>query len=84
MFHCAKHSIKQLTGIKKDWIMILTLTVVLIPVTYFMAKDHNDYINFLSFPYAQISAVLGIGLPIILYITALLRGRLKSKKKQKA
>lgn len=83
MFHCAKHSIKQLIGIKKDWVMILPLAVVLILVTYFMAKDHNDFISFLSFPYSQISAVLGIGLPIILYIIALMRGKLKSKKKQK-
>jgi len=81
MFHCAKHSIKQITGIKRDWIMILPLTIVLILITYFMARDHNDFINFLSFPYAQISAILGIGIPIILYITALVRGKLKKKKK---
>lgn len=79
MFYCAKHSIKQITGIKKEYIIILPLTVVLVLVTYFMAKDNNNYINFLSFPYSQICFALSTGLPAILFITALLRGRLKKK-----
>lgn len=80
LFHCAKHCIKQVTGLKKDWIIIVPLTVILILVTYFMAVDHNNYINFLSFPYSQICAAVSIGLPLILLFIALLKGKLKSSK----
>jgi spore germination protein KB len=79
MFYCAKYCIKQITGIKKDWIIILPLTLILVFVTYYMAADSNNYINFLTFPYSQICAVLSIGLPIILFFTALFRGKLKKK-----
>ena len=79
MFYCAKYSIKQITGMKKDLKIIIPLTVVLTILTYCMANDHNDYINFLSYPWAQISAALSIGLPIILFFTALLKGQLKAK-----
>lgn len=79
MFYCAKYCIKQITKIKKDWIIILPLTTVLVFVTYYMAVDHNNFINFLSYPYSQICAALSIGLPIILLFTALLRGKLKKK-----
>ena len=41
-----------------------------------MADDHNNYINFLTFPYAQICATLCIGLPLLLFITALFKGNL--------
>lgn len=77
MFHCAKHCIKQVTGIKKDWIIILQLTLVLIILTYYMAKDQNNYVSFLAFPYSQICVALSIGLPIILFFAALFRGKLK-------
>ncbi|HEX9061141.1 MAG TPA: endospore germination permease [Clostridia bacterium] len=79
MFYCAKHCIKQITGIKKDYALILPLTFVLIFATYFMARDHNNYIRFLSFPYSQICFALGAGLPVILFVTALLGGKLKKK-----
>lgn len=81
MFYCAKYCIKQITGIKKNWIMILPLTFVLIIITYYMGVDHNYYIDFLAFPYSQISAVLGIGLPLVLLFTALFRGKLGKKNK---
>lgn len=80
MFYCAKYCIKQIIKIKKDWIMILPLTLILVFVTYYMAKDNNNYINFLSFPYSQICAVLSLGLPILLFFAALFRGKLKKKK----
>jgi hypothetical protein len=79
MFHCAKHSLKQITGIKKDWIMILPLSVILCLLTYFLGKDDNNYIHFLSYPYPQICLILAGGLPILLLLTALFRGRLKKK-----
>jgi hypothetical protein len=59
--------------------MILPLTLILVFVTYFMAADHNNYINFLAFPYSQICTILSLGLPIMLFFTALFRGKLKKK-----
>lgn len=79
MFHCAKHCIKQITGIKKDWVMILPLTIIMTLVTYYMGVDHIKYINFLSYPYTQICAILSIGLPVLLLLAALFRGKLKNK-----
>jgi spore germination protein KB len=84
MFYCAKHCIKQAVGIKKDWIIILPLTVILVFTTYYMGVDNNRYIDFLSYPYSQISAVLCLGLPVILLFTALFRGKLKRSKKPAA
>ena len=78
MFYCAKYCIKQVTRIKKDWIMILPLTLILVLVTYYMAVDDNNYVNFLAFPYSQICTVLSLGLPIILFFTALFRGKLNT------
>lgn len=73
MFFCAKHCFKQVTGIKKDAYIIIPLTIILIFVTYFMAKDDNSFINFLANPWSIICAILSIGLPLILFITALIR-----------
>lgn len=80
MFYCAKYCIKQTLKIKKDWKIILPLTVILVFVTYYLGADDNKYISFLSFPYSQICAVLSIGLPLILYFTALFRGKLRKRK----
>ena len=84
MFYCAKYCIKQTVGIKKDWIMILPLTVILVFVTYYMAVDDNKYIDFLKSPYSQICTTLCIGLPVILFFTALFRGKLKKRKSSAA
>lgn len=78
MLYCAKYSIKQVTGIKRDWIIILPLTLVLVPLTYYMAVDHNRYVDFLTFPYSQICLILSISLPILLLLAGLFRGKLKS------
>ena len=80
MFHCAKHCFKQVTGIKKDWIIIAPLTVILVFVTYYMGRDNNNYIYFLAFPYSQICVVMSIGLPMLLLFIALIRGKLKKQK----
>ena len=82
MAFCAKHCFKQITGIKKDWILILLITVALIVVAYFMSVDHNKYIDFLTTPYSQICAILSITLPIILLIVAMFRGKLKKQIKK--
>ena len=79
MFYCAQYSLKQVLGIKKDWTLIIPLTVILILVTYYLGHDPNRFIGFLASPYPQIAAILSIGLPIILFFTALVRGRLKKK-----
>lgn len=79
MFYCAQYSFKQFTGVKKDLTILLPLTAVLIFVTYYMGRDHNRYISFLAFPYSQISVILSIGLPFVLFFAALARGKFKKK-----
>lgn len=80
VFYCAKYCIKQVTGIKKDYIMILPLTIILLLLTYYLGYDPNKYINFLTFPYPQICFGLSIGLPLVLFMAALFKGKLKKKK----
>lgn len=80
MFYCAKYSFKQITGIKKDIFIIIPLALILLIITYFTGMDDNMYINLLASPWSQICAVMSIGLPLILFIVALLRGQLKKKK----
>lgn len=80
MFYCAKHSFKQVFGIKKDWYLIIPLTVVAVFITYYQAVDDNKFVDFLTNPWAQICAGLSIGLPLVLLIVALIRGKLKNKK----
>jgi len=77
MFYCAKYSFKQITGIKKDWYIIIPLSIVLVFATYFMAYDHNNYVKFLSYPWSQICFSLSIALPLVLFFTALSKGKLK-------
>lgn len=79
MFYCSTYCFKQATGIKKDWYIFLPLTVILIFITYYTAYDHNKFINFLTFPWPQICAALSIGIPVVLFITAALKGRMKGK-----
>jgi spore germination protein KB len=79
MFYCAQYSFKQVLGVKKDWFILIPLTVILILVTYYLAHDPNRYIGFLAFPYPQISVILSIGLPVILFFAALVKGKLKKK-----
>jgi spore germination protein (amino acid permease) len=73
MFYCSVYSLKQVTEIKKDWYIILPLTGILFLMTYFMANDHNNYIRFLTYPWAQICTVLSIGLPLVLLAAMLIR-----------
>lgn len=84
MYYCCIISVKQTTGIKKDKILILSLAVILIIVTYVMSYDHNSYIDFLDYPWAQICTVVSIGLPVFLLITALAKGKLAKGKANKS
>lgn len=76
MFYCAKYSFKQITGIKKDLFIIIPLGVIMIFATYFMANDHNDLVNFITYPWSLICAILSISLPLLLLIVALFSGKL--------
>lgn len=76
LYYCALYSVKQISGIKKDWHIIVPLFFILLPLTYFMAKDHNDYANFLDSPWTQICVAVSLGLPLLLFIIALVRGQL--------
>lgn len=79
LFYCGTHSIKQVFNLKSDGYLILPLFVILSLLTYYMGKDENYYINFLTYPWPQICAVLCIGLPLVLFIGALARGKLKAR-----
>lgn len=79
LFWCSEYCIKQITGLKKDWVILAPLTAVLIYITNLMCSDHNDYINFLAYPYSQVSMALSLGLPVLLFFVALFRGKLKKK-----
>ncbi|MEA4925484.1 MAG: GerAB/ArcD/ProY family transporter [Syntrophomonadaceae bacterium] len=78
LYYCSLYSVKQISGLKKDRHIILTLALILFMATYFMAKDHNSYVHFLRFPWAQICISLSLGLPLLIFIAALIRGKLKS------
>jgi spore germination protein (amino acid permease) len=80
MYYCAKVSIKQTAGIKKDIYVNLALLILLVFATYYLGADNNYYSNFLAFPWAQISAALGIGVPAVLLVIGLLLGKISSKK----
>lgn len=77
MFHCAKHSIKQMTGIKKDWHIIIPLGIISLGITYLMIYDRMIFVDFLTYPWPQVCAALSIGLPLLLLLTGLTRGKLK-------
>lgn len=77
MFFCSVYSFKQIGWGKKDWHIILPLALLLTVATYLMASDHNDYIAFLAYPWAQLCTILSLGLPALLLLAALVRGRLK-------
>lgn len=76
LYFCAVYSVKQTISVKKDWYIVVPLAFVLLPVTYFMARDYNDYVNFLDYPWSQICTALSIGIPLLLFIIALVRGQL--------
>jgi len=76
MFYCASHSIKQVLGIKKDKYIIICLSVIGFLVTFFMGFDINNFASFLTFPWPQICAILSIGIPMLLIVVALIKGKL--------
>jgi spore germination protein KB len=77
MYYFSAYSVKQITGWKREYI-ILPLAFVLFIATYLMANDHNNYINFLAYPWPQICIILSLGLPLTIFLIALFRGKLKT------
>ena len=80
MLHFAKYSIKQITGTNKELSILIPLSVFGFLLTHFMIRDNNSYIDFLNWPWPQICAGLGIGLPVVLFVAALIRGKLKGER----
>lgn len=81
MLHCSKYSLKQTTGIKKEWFVLGPVAAAGAFLSYILNTDHNSFIDFLAYPWTQACAILGIGLPLLLFIVALLRGKLKKQRK---
>jgi spore germination protein KB len=81
LFYCGAHGIKQVLNLKKNKninkYIILALFVILSLLTYFMGHNENSFINFLSYPWSLICALLSIGLPFLLFVVALARGKLR-------
>ena len=80
MYYCSVQSFQQSSGMLKNrQIIILLLAIAMFLATFLMANDHNNYIHFLAYPWAQICTILSLGLPVVLIMTALIRGKLKNK-----
>lgn len=86
MLYCSAFSIKHVTGVKKEWKIIAALIIPLILITNYLGYDHNDYIHFLSTWWTEISAILSVGIPLLLLIgywvnkTFLKKNKNKNKK----
>lgn len=80
MAYCAKVAITETTGIKKNGYVVIALLVVLVGVTYLIGVDNNYYSNFLAYPWAQICAVLSIGLPSFLLLAIFIKTKLEDNK----
>lgn len=80
MLFCSMYSFKQVMNIKKDWKIFFPLIVITITGTYYIGRDHNEYIQFLTFPWGQICLVLSIGIPLMLLLIGVLRKKFESRK----
>jgi spore germination protein KB len=83
LFYCGVHSIRQVFNLEKNKhiniYIIPGLFVILSLVTYFIGYNENRYANFLTYPWPQICAILSFGLPLLLLIATLVRGKLKKQ-----
>lgn len=79
LFFCSNYCIKQITGIKKEWLILTPLTAILITGVYYLGFDHNKYVDFLTNPWPQISAIFSIGLPLLLLAISLFRRKKTAK-----
>jgi spore germination protein KB len=76
LLFCTQYCIKQISGIKKDWAILLFISVVLTFITNYMGFDHNKYIEFLAYPWSQLSTALAMCIPLLLFTAAIFKGRL--------
>ncbi|MCM0650779.1 spore germination protein [Clostridium swellfunianum] len=81
MFWCSEYCIKYTFRLKKDRKIVYILTPILIVLTSRLGKDHQNYINFLAYPWAQISAAIGIGLPVLFITAIFIKNGVKKKRK---
>jgi spore germination protein KB len=79
IFYCCQYSIKHVTKIKNNWIIFIPLTIGLILLTYYTGYDDNKYINLSTFPWPQISAILGLGVPVMLFMLALFKSKFSKR-----
>jgi spore germination protein KB len=82
MFFSSVYSIKTVFNIKKDRWITYVLTPISIFLANWMGRDHNDYIKFLASPWTQISAALGMGLPLV-FLLALIIKKMRNKSRKK-
>ncbi|ERI94130.1 spore germination protein [Clostridiales bacterium oral taxon 876 str. F0540] len=81
MFWCSLYSFKSILGFKRDRLLVSIMTPMLILLTNTLGRDHNNYINFLSYPWSQISGVLSISLPVLFILGIAMRPKLRKKLK---
>ncbi|MBL4937234.1 hypothetical protein JK636_16015 [Clostridium sp. YIM B02515] len=57
----------------KQFVVVCMQQVRSAQLTNQLVKDHNKYINFLAFPWSQISIGLSIRQPLLLFVGLLVR-----------
>lgn len=83
MLYCSVYCIKQVSGIKENWKIIIPISVIFVCVAYLTGHDHNEFIGFMYKPWSQISFILGVGLPFLLLLVGAFRGKFSDKAKDK-
>ncbi|QAA34290.1 hypothetical protein C1I91_23085 [Clostridium manihotivorum] len=73
MLYCSMYTMKQVTKIKNNLLILLPLSLVSTVITYYQGRDHNVYINFLSGIWTPISFGLAILVPLILFVCMIFR-----------
>lgn len=81
MLYCSTYCIKQLTGVKENWKIVLPISALFIFLADFIGYDHNKFILFMRSPWSEISLALGVGLPLLLLLVGVSRGMLSDKNK---
>lgn len=80
MLFCCLYSLKQVTGIKKEYVTYIPLAITLIIGEYYLGFDHNRFADFLAYPWPQASAALSIGLPVLLLLLYIVHRKKLHKK----
>lgn len=83
MFWCSLYCFKSVFNFKRDRLLVLIMTPVLILLTNILGRDHNIYISFLAYPWSQLSALLSISLPLLFIIGIAIRPKLRKELRTK-